>query len=132
MAQAIVTDTFLINSAKAANSEAYRVASYLTVATAVVTDIATDATALEGEVGTRVALTGSRSGTVGTLSGIRSGVDVVDTANGDDLNSSGLSSYAVADTSTDDLFVGVITAGVTQTTNFDLEYIYNYEYVRKT
>jgi len=122
-----IQDNMLINISKAINSESYDVPSYLTVATTAVTSIDTDATSLTGEIGTRVAFTGSRLGKQLTLSGIRSGAVVIDNINGDDLQTSGGSATLAGD----DLQLAIIHSGITQTTNFDLEFNYVIDLVRR-
>lgn len=122
-----IQDDMLVNVSKALNSETYAIPAYLTVATTVVTSIDTDATVLEGEIGTRIAFTGSRQTKQLTISAIRSGAIVIDTINGDTLYTSGGSATLAGS----DLQLGVIHAGITQTTNFDLEFNYVIDAVRR-
>lgn len=115
-----ITDTFLEEMAKAVNGESFTVPTYLAVATTQVTSISTEDTSLSGEIGTRGPLTGSRTDNVTTLSVVRSGTLVIDTTNGDDIRSSGLFDAS----SNGNFFTGVVHGGITQTTNFDIDFVY--------
>lgn len=116
-----IVDTFLNEQAKAINGESFVVPTHLAVATTVVTAIATTDTDLSGEIGTREALSGSRVDNVTSLSAVRSGADVQDTANGDEIKSSGIFSAITSG----ELLSGVVHGGITQTTNFDIEFVYD-------
>lgn len=113
-----LTDNFLVEMAKALAEESYTVPSHLAFATTEVASIATTDTALSGEIGTREALSKSRSDKSITFTAMRSGTDVIDTTNGDELESSGF-----LNASTNGTFLwGITHPGITQTTVFDLEW----------
>ena len=116
------TNNYLNQTANAMSGNTYYIPNYLAVATTEVTAIATDATALEGEIGTRETVSNTVSENIITYTAIRDTASVIDTANGDDINSSGLHGTI----SGNDLMAGVIHNGITQTTNFDLEFIYEF------
>ena len=115
-----ITDVDLIERTKAYNGESFTIPSHLAVATTVVTNIDTTDTSLSGEIGTRLELTGSRTNNVISLSAVRSGSIVQDGTNGDSIKSSGILS-ALTD---GNLHAGVVHGGITQTTNFDIEFVY--------
>lgn len=121
-----ITDGFLTNIAKAMNNESFQIPDYLGVATDVVASIGTTDSTLSGEIGSRIEFSGSRSNNIVTLTAIRSSVSVIDQENGDTLNTSG----AFGDSTGDTLFAGVIHNGITQTTNFDIEFQYEITYDR--
>jgi len=114
------TDNQLIEGAKALAGESYSTASYLAVATTEVANILVTDTALAGEIGTREALDITRTSNSVDFTAIRSGADVIDTSNGDDIKSSG----TMTASSGGILLSGATHGGITQTTNFDLEFIY--------
>jgi len=117
----VLTDTFITKRAESLDGVAVTIPAYLAVATTEIASIATSATELEGEVGTRGALSRSRSGFTVSYSAVRSGAVVIDTANGDSLNSSGL-----FDSLTNgDFEAGVTHTGILQQTSYDLEFNYD-------
>lgn len=118
-----ITDTTLNEVAKAIANESFLVPNYLATGTTIVTSINTTDTSLSGETGDRIALTGSRTNNEIEFTATRSASDVVDTTNGDAIKSSGLHNTDTAATS-DPLLFGVVHAGITQSTDYDLEFIY--------
>jgi len=125
-----VTDTFLEEIAKAMNSESYVIPAYQAVGTSGVLVIAASDTALSSEIGSRVSLSTTRTLNEIEFSGIRSGAVVIDTTNGDDIRSTGMFNTATESTS-DKLLQGIATNGITQTTNFDVEFITNIQWNRR-
>lgn len=115
-----VVDTMLNEVAKSINGESFIIPSHLAVASTTVSAIATTDTSLSGEIGTRVELEGSRTSNVISFSGLRSGTDVVDTTNGDSIKSSGIFDQVTSG----ELLIGVVHGGITQTTNFDIDFVY--------
>lgn len=126
----MITDTFLEEMAKAIKEESYVVPAYQAVGTSGVDVIAASDTQLSGEIGTRDILTSDRTQNQIEYSAIRSGASVVDTLNGDDLRSTGLFNTNTQSTS-DELLQGIAMNGVTQTTNFDVEFITNIQINRR-
>ncbi len=114
-----ITDNYLYEITKAANNESYVIPSYQAVGTSEVASISTSATALDGEIGSRTSGTLSRSLNELTFSSTRTTADVVSTATGDTLKSTGVFSAATAST----FLFGVPISGITQTTNFDIEFV---------
>lgn len=122
---ATITDSLLNNIAKAMNGETFKIFDYLSVATTEVTAIDTTSTSLDGEIGTRIGTSYSRTDNTVTVTALRSGVDVIDTVNGDILYTSGLNGDL-----TDELLTGTIHAGVTQTTDYDIQFEYTFTFGR--
>jgi len=118
----MLTDTYLEERAKDLNSETGLVPNYLATSTTVITSVNSTDTTLDGEVGSRISISNSRSGNVVTLSGIRSGAVVIDGTNGDNIGGSGMFNTGTISTS-DKLLQGIAISGVTQTTNFDIEFV---------
>jgi len=114
----MITDTFLQEVAKHINGETGTIPSHLAVATGSVTEINPTDTALTGEIRTRESLSSVRTVNDVSFTAISSGADVVDTSNGDAITNAGIfnASSGVS------LFEGVVLTGITQTTNFDIEY----------
>lgn len=124
------TDIFLEENAKAANNESYSILNYLTVATGVKSAVASNDTQLAGEIGSRISVSNTRNNNSVTFSGIRSAAVVQNTVSGDTLTQVGFFNTATASTS-DPLLTGVVVSGITQTTNFDIEVVYNLTYERR-
>ena len=116
-----VTNTFLNELAKAINGESYLTASHIVAGSTDVSTIDTSDTTIQGELGSRISTSGSRTDNNVEFSAIRSGAVVIDTTNGDDINSAGL---LTAETG-GELLSGITLGGVTQTTNFDIEFIFD-------
>lgn len=112
-----VTNTFLNEITKAINSESYIVPAYIAVATTEVAAINTTDTVLSGEIGGRMSTTNVRVDNNLNMSAIRTSASVINTEDGDDIKSTGLFDT----TSGAYLLTGVVVAGVTHTTNFDIE-----------
>jgi len=116
-----VTDTQLNELAKALKGDAYTYPQYASVGTGSVSTIETTATAITGEIDNDIALTAARTNNQVSWTGLRSGADVLDTTNGDSITNAG----ALDATSGGTLHFGAIVAGVTHTTAFDLEFVYD-------
>jgi len=112
-----VTNILLKEITKAINSESYIVPAYIAVATTEVASINTTDTVLSGEIGARMSTANTRTDNNLVMSAIRTSASVVDTANGDDIKTTGLFDT----TSGAYLLTGVVVSGVTHTTNFDIE-----------
>lgn len=122
-----VVNKLLNDVAKALNSESFDVPAYASFATSNVDAIVATDTSLSGEIGTRVALTKSRTDNALSLTGVRSGANVVDTTNGDILESTGINAAATGT----DLQAGIVLNTITHTTAFDIEILSNIEVNRR-
>lgn len=113
----MITDTQLIQLAKALNNESYTIASHLAVTTD--TDFTADATSTDigTELGGRIATTNSRINTTTSYSAVRSGAIVVEPT-GDVLTGVGLFSNS----SGGDLEVTIPLPSLSHTTGFDIEF----------
>lgn len=114
-----ITDVFLNETAKWINDESTTTPGYLGVATTEVNSVLSTATELDGEIGSRTSLTKTRSQATTSMSAIRSGASVINTADGDALESSGTFSAS----SSGNFFTGVPHSGILQKTSFDLEFV---------
>lgn len=126
----MITDSFLNEVAKAIGNESYNVPAYLAVGTADVSIVAGSDTSISGEISPRISLDKTGSANYREFSAIRSGSDVLDTTNGDDIETVGIFNTATQATS-DPLLTGVVINGVTQTTAFDVEFVVNIEVNRR-
>jgi hypothetical protein len=122
----VITDTWLSEIAKSMNNESFITPSYLAVGTSA--SILTTDTVLSSEIGTRNALTGARTGNAVTYTAIRSGAALVNPTTGDTLAVSGLMSASTNGY----LLTGATHAGILQTTNFDVEFVYTITTTRNT
>lgn len=116
-----VTDNMLEELAKVYSSESYTIPAYLAVGTglSITSAILTTQTELDDEIGDRNTLTISRDTNVLSFETIRSSVDVVNTAIGDVLTNVGL----LSSTSGGTLHTINVLPSLTQTTNFDIEFL---------
>ena len=116
----MIKDAYLVEIAKGMNSESYVTPSHLLISTDELTPDATTQV-ISGEIGTRETTSNSRDGSTMTLEVTRSSASVIDTVNGDDINTVGLSSALTSGTTlTQDTVTGIL-----QTTDFDVQFIYN-------
>lgn len=114
----MITDYQLTEMAKALNNEADTVSNYLAVGTGSLSSFDATQTSVTGEVGSRILLTKARSGNIVTFSATRSGASVINTSTGDSITNAGTFNGASSGT----VLIGEIINGVTQTTNFDVEF----------
>jgi len=121
-----ITDSFLENVAKAVAGETFDTISHFSVGETVVTSIDPTDTVLAGEVGTRSVASAARTDAVVEFTGTRLATDVVDTVDGDVITSFGTNTASTGS----NLQSGVVVAGVTHTTAFDLDYIVTLEVQR--
>lgn len=117
MAQ-VITDLFLDEMAKALNKETYDTPNYLVLGSSEATSLSNSQPTVEGEYPTRIELSGSRTDNELIYSALRQGVAV--TGAEDALVTSGLTVSGVTDDT--DLMAAIIHNGVTQTSNFDIEW----------
>lgn len=121
----MIFDKYLEEAAKAMNGESNVVPSHLVVATDV-NVIDPTMTSFTGEVVTRPAFTNTRLGRTITRNAIFSGASVP----------SGGITYRAAGSkpasSGGDLMTGVVYPGLTQTTDFDLEFLFEESFRRRT
>ena len=121
-----ITDIFEIEVAKAIAGESASMPSHTGVSSDAVAVLTTD-TSLSNEMGTREAVTTARTDNTIQFTSIRSSVDVIDTVSGDPIRQVGIFNTA---TQPNGLLAGTTVDGVTQTTSFDLEIIFDLEVVR--
>jgi lactate dehydrogenase-like 2-hydroxyacid dehydrogenase len=119
-----INDYQLEQNAKALNGESFSNPAYLTVGT--VASIAASDTVLTGEIGPRISLTGARTINAVAFSAIRTGASLVNPAMGDTLNASALMTAATGGY----VNTAATHAGILQTTNFDVEFVYTLSYIR--
>ena len=123
-----ITDTWLEETAKALNAESYSTPAYMAYGTTVVSSIQTTDTEIQGEIGDRDALTAVRDINRIEFSAIRSAAALANPTDGDDLKSIGMLTQI-----TDGLLESAIAInGVLQTTNFDVETIFDIRVSRRT
>ena len=120
-----INNNLLREMAKALNSESYKVPGYVGFSDQTYTPTATD-TVLTGEYGDRVSVVNTRASRTVSFSFIRATGDIVDTEDGDLLNSLALFDLDTAGI----LFTTLPIVATTQTTNFDILGEVQYEIVR--
>ena len=111
----MITDTELNEIAKSLNNESYKLINYLAVGTTEITSVLSTDTTIAGEIGSRNSLTSSRILNEVSYTGFRNSSNVVNTAEGDIIESIGLFNTNTQST-TDKLLIGVAVNGITQTT----------------
>lgn len=116
----------LEESAKAMAGESFTYPSYITAGTTALTILPTDTT-LSGETGSRVLGTSSRSAETLSLTGIKSGASIL-TATGTYLET-----VAAFTASTGGNYMtGVSLPSILQTTNFDIQFNFDWTYGRQS
>jgi hypothetical protein len=114
----MINDKYLEQCARAFNGESFSKPTHLLVSTNDITLSSTLATtAITGEIGTRGALTSDRDDNVVTFNFLRSGVNVINTATGDDIKTIMLLTAVTGG----DIMTGLNVGGLLQTTNFDID-----------
>lgn len=123
----MITDHQLLQISKSLNNESFEISNFIAVATGTLSNFLPTTTSLTGEIGTRLAVSRVRTGNIVTGTATRSGATVINTSTGDPITNVGVFSSS----SGGSVLQGAVVNGVTQTTNFDIEFSFSIEPVRQ-